>query len=95
MTEKLALLINVEDEALLNALISIAESDFMDYCNRDDVPAKADNLIVDMARVQYARLDSQGLSSQSIGGIVENFDEAFYNEAIINRLNNYRKLKAI
>lgn len=95
MINKLKLLLNTENEGLLQIILEIAEAEFKDYCNRDDIPAAAETVILNMARIQYARLDSQGLTSQDVAGVSEHFDEGFYPANIIQALNRFRKVKLL
>ena len=46
MIPKLKLLLNTDNDGLLQVLIEIAESEFKDYCNRDDIPAAAETVVV-------------------------------------------------
>lgn len=65
--QALALTPNADADQLL-ACIEQAEGLFMAECARDDVPAAAAPVIARMARVLYARVDSEGLSAQSYSG---------------------------
>ena len=95
MLETLKLLLNTSNETLLAAIIDIVEAEFMDYCNRDDIPTAANGVLINMARIQYARLDSQGLASQSISGVSEGYEGAFYPTNVLEQMNKYRKLKSL
>lgn len=95
MIPKLKLLLNTDDDELLQALIEIVESEFKDYCNRDDIPTAAETVVLNMVRVQYARLDSQGLTSQTVSGVSEHFDGSFYPANILQGLNRFRKVKLL
>lgn len=95
MIQKLKLLLNTDNDGLLQVLIDTAESEFKDYCNREDIPAAAESVIMNMVRVQYARLDSQGLTSQNVAGVSEDFDAGFYPANILQALNRYRKVKLL
>lgn len=95
MIPKLKLLLNTDNDGLLQVLIEIAESEFKDYCNRDDIPAAAETVVLNMVRVQYARLDTQGLTSQDVSGVSEHFDESFYPANILQALNRFRKVKLL
>lgn len=95
MLEKLKILLNTDDESLLEVLIDMAEAEFKDYCNREDVPEAAETTIINMVRIQYARLDSQGLTSQSMAGISESYDSSFYPANVLQQMNKYRKVKLV
>lgn len=95
MIEKLKILLKCNDEALLQILVEIAEAEFKDYCNRDDVPPEAENVVLNMARIQYARLDSQGLTSQSMSGVSESFESGFYPANVLQQMNHFRKVKLL
>lgn len=95
MLETLKILLNTDNETLLNTIIDIVEGEFKDYCNRDDIPTAANSVLINMARIQYSRLDSQGLSSQSISGVSESYEDNFYPANIIQQLNRFRKIKML
>jgi hypothetical protein len=82
---------DTKDE-LINALIEQAQSEFLYYCNREDVPATAANLIIEMVLVKYSKLGAEGLASQSFSGISDNFIDG-YPANILKALNKYRKAK--
>ena len=95
MIDTLKLLLDSDNEKLLSAIIEIVESEFRDYCNRDDIPTAAKGVLLNMARIQYSRLDSQGLTSSSIGGISESYETEFYPQNILKQLNHYRKISVL
>lgn len=95
MLEILQVLIGRTDkDALLNYLISQAQTDFKTYCNRDDVPEAADDVIIQMVLVKYNRLGAEGLNSESFSGVSNSYVDG-YPANITAALNNYRKLKLL
>lgn len=95
MIETLKVLLNTDNEILLYTLLDLVEAEFCDYCNREDVPDSAKGVLINMARIQYARLDSQGLKGTSINGISETYDDNFYPHNILQQMNKYRKLTVL
>lgn len=94
LLQKIKILVGVKVEdtskdALIGLLIEQAEDEFLQYCNRDDIPDRADNVVVDMVIIKYNLLGSEGLSSQSYSGLSENI--ANYPPQLIRALNRYRK----
>ena len=76
---------------LLSLLASGVIDDFMNYCNREDVPQKAHNLLLNMLLIRYNKLGVEGLASQSFSGISEGYLDGFSDD-MKKQLNNYRKL---
>jgi len=83
---------DVSKDTLINVLIEQAQSEFKDYCNREDIPSAAVGVINEMVVVKYNRQGTEGLSSQSFSGISDNFLDG-YPTNIIKALNRYRKAK--
>lgn len=79
-----------DKDALLNVLLQQAESDFLQYTKQTAVPVAADNIIYDMAVIRYNRYKTEGLASQSISGISENYIDGLPDN-LIKALNGFRK----
>lgn len=79
-----------EKAGLITSLCQLAMADFMDACHRDDVPDAADSLIADMAVVRYNQMGTEGISSQSAGGVSESMTED-YPARITKRFSRWRK----
>lgn len=78
----------------LTTLISQAESEFKNYCNRSTLPVGAESIINDMVIVRCNRMGTEGLQSQSFSGISDSFIDG-YPANIINQLNRFRKIKML
>lgn len=95
MLEILQVLIGRTDkDAILNYLIVQAQCDFKAYCNRTDVPAGTDDIIIQMVLVKWNRLGAEGLGSESFSGVSNNYIDG-YPANITAALNNYRKMKIL
>lgn len=92
--DKLKVRLNEEDTALLEQLLEDAETEILDYCNRDVLLARMFGLQRELAIVYYNRLGSEGESSRSEGGISVSYSTDIP-ENIKKRLNSYRRLKAV
>lgn len=82
------------DATQLQACIEQAEGLFLAECARDDVPEAAAPVIARMARTLYARMDGEGLASQSYSGQ----SEAFLSDwpADLRRaIHRFRRLRAL
>lgn len=79
---------------LLETLIDLAISDFLDYCNLEEVPERATGLICSMVLVLYNRKEAYGIASQSFSGVSETFIDG-YPANIVKQLNRYRKMRII
>ena len=92
--EKLKVRLNEEDTALLEQLLEDAESEILDYCNRDVLLPRMLGLQIELAIIYYNRLGSEGESSRSEGGVSVSYSTDIP-ENIKRRLNSYRRLKAV
>lgn len=92
--DKLKVRLNEEDTALLEQLLEDAETEILDYCNRDVLLPRMFGLQRELAIVYYNRLGSEGESSRSEGGVSVSYS-ADIPENIKKRLNSYRRLKAV
>ncbi|WP_195952267.1 phage head-tail connector protein [Clostridium saudiense] len=92
--DKLKVRLNEEDTALLEQLLEDAETEILDYCNRDVLLPRMFGLQRELAIVYYNRLGSEGESSRSEGGVSVSYSTDIP-ENIKKRLNSYRRLKAV
>ena len=91
---KIILGIDSEKDDLLKVLYAGTVEEFLDYTNRQDIPTGAESVLLNMLVVQYNRLGTQGLNSQSYSGVSEAYIDG-YPQSIIKQLNRYRKLKMV
>ena len=92
--DKLKVRLNEQDETLLEQLLEDAESEILDYCNRDTLLQRMLGLQRELAVIYYNRLGSEGESSRSEGGVSVSYNTDIP-ENIKKRLNSYRRLKAV
>lgn len=78
---------------LIDLYVEQAQDEFLQYCNRQDIPASAQNVIVDMVVVKYNLNGTEGLQSQSFSGASETYGS--YPEPLIRALNHYRKVRLL
>lgn len=93
---KLYLNIPIDDTSkdnLLLLLIEQSQNEFLAYCNRDDVPALASNVIIDMCIIKYNLMGQEGYASTSFSGVSETI--ANYPPQLIKALNRWRKVKLL
>lgn len=77
--EKAKVLIGADDdkEEIIIALYEMAHQEFLDYCNRNDVPNSAQNVIANMIMLAYNRLGAEGLSSQNYSNVSEAYIDGY------------------
>lgn len=95
--EKLKIRLEIKDttqDELLNMLLEDAESEILDFCNRDVLPVKAESLQRELAIIYYNRLGSEGESSRSEGGVSVSYSIDIP-ESIKSRLMAFRRLKLV
>ena len=93
---KLYLNIPIDDTSkdnLLLLLIEQSQDEFLAYCNRDDVPALAANVLIDMCIIKYNLMGQEGYASTSFSGVNETI--ANYPPQLIKSLNRWRKVKLL
>lgn len=93
---KLYLNIPIDDTSKDNLLLLIIEqsqNEFLAYCNRDDVPALAANVLIDMCVIKYNLMGQEGYASTSFSGVSETI--ANYPPQLIKSLNRWRKVKML
>lgn len=93
---KLYLNIPIDDTSkdnLLLLLIEQSQDEFCAYCNRDDVPTLAANVIIDMCIIKYNLMGQEGYASTSFSGVSETI--ANYPPQLIKSLNRWRKVKML
>lgn len=95
--EKLKIRLEVKDtnqDNLLNMILEDAESEILDFCNRDVLPLRAESLQRELAIIYYNRLGSEGESSRSEGGVSVSYSTDIP-ESIKSRLMAFRRLKLV
>lgn len=95
--EKLKIRIGIKDtsqDELLNMLLEDAESEILDFCNRDILLPKMEGLQRELAIIYYNRIGSEGESSRSEGGVSVSYSTDVP-ESIKNRLIAFRRLKLV
>lgn len=95
--EKIKIRLGIKDtsqDELLNMLLEDAESEILDFCNRDILLPKMEGLQRELAIIYYNRIGSEGESSRSEGGVSVSYSTDVP-EGIKNRLVAFRKLKLV
>lgn len=97
MLEKFKLRLGISDnsqDSLLEQILEDAENEILDYTNRDKLLPRMEGLQRELAIIYYNRQGNEGESSRSEGAISVSYS-AEIPENIKNRLNAYRRLKAV
>lgn len=85
MTDRLKRRLNITDNSkdeLLEDIIEGVKDYIVNYCNRDgtdDIPSTLNSTIIKMAVIDYNRLGTEGLTSESYAGASYNY-EGYPNE---------------
>ena len=88
--EKLKIRLEIKDttqDELFNMVLEDAETEILDYCNRDVLLPRMLGLQRELAIVYYNRLGSEGESSRSEGGVSVSYSTDIP-ENIKRRLNS-------
>lgn len=93
--DKLKTRLDIKDnsqDTLLAQILEDAETEILDYCNRDVLPIRAEGLQRELAITYYNRQGSEGENSRSEGGIIVSYSTEIPESTKI-RLNSFRRLK--
>lgn len=98
MIEELKLLLgdaaaNYNDE-LLGLVLKHTISELLAYTNRNTLDYELENIAVRLAVIKLNRINTEGLASQSLSGVSENYIDG-YPADILAILNRKRKMKVI
>lgn len=85
---------DITKDDLITTLLEDAEGEILDYCNRDTLPVRAEGLQRELAIIYYNRQGSEGEASRSEGGVSVSYSTEIP-ESIKNRLNSFKRLKAV
>lgn len=85
---------DTSQDDLLNMFLEDAESEILDFCNRDTLPEKAQGLQRKLAIIYYNRAGSEGETSRSEGGVSVSYSIEIP-ENIKSRLIAFRRLKLV
>lgn len=92
---KITLGISHEDASkddLLNLMIDDTKEFIMNYCNIKEIPGIAESLIRKLVIIQYNKIGSEGLQSESYSGISQSFITGLPSD-IKKELGAIRKVK--
>jgi len=94
---RLKLLLGVKDDGqneMLDLLISKSIAAVLNYTNRDELPARLEGVVLDLAMIAYNRLGTEGEQARSEGGISHSFTDGLPKE-IQMQLSGYIKAKVV
>lgn len=92
--EKLPILLPNAKVELLELLIEQSMDNFMAICCIDEVPEKAQSVIVQMVLWHYNQRGAEGLNSQSYSGMNESY-AADYPAPLKRSIHRFRGLKTL
>ena len=87
--EKIQLLTNNSNTALISLMVDKAKAEIESYINKEYVETTMENVLVDMVIVKLNRRGAEGISSQSYSGTSESF-ESEYPAYIIRQLERLK-----
>lgn len=95
--EKLKIRLNItndKQDELLTMLLEDAESEILDFTNRNVLLPKMEGLQRELAIIYYNRMNDEGISSRSEGAISVTYTNEIPS-SIKSRLIAYRRLKVV
>lgn len=94
LIEKLLELVPNAKVELLELLIDRCEEDLLNECYIDEVPKRAENVLVQMVMWHYNQLGGEGLASQSYSGQSESY-LTDYPANLKRSMHRFRGLKTL
>lgn len=85
---------NTTENELIETLIDSAKQFVKTYTGCKYIDERFDNVIIKMVLEDYNRLGSEGISSQSIAGTSESYNND-YSDQIYKQLKRFRKVKFV
>ena len=92
--EKLLILVPNANEELLELLIERCMDDLMNECCIDEVPERAQNVLVQMVMWHYNQAGAEGLASQNYSGMSESY-QTDYPANLKRSMRRFRGLKTL
>lgn len=92
MLTKLKILYPALSDELLSLLLENATDFVCDYCHLDEVDSSLNATIFKIVQEDLTKLDSQGLSSESAGGVSLSYTSD-YSPAIYASLNKHKRIR--
>ena len=89
---RLGVIDNTQDD-LLSLLLEEATEEVLDFTNREVLLPRMNSIVIDVCVEKYNRLNCEGESSRSEGGISVSYFTNGLSDNIKNRLVMYRKNK--
>lgn len=99
MLETLKVFLNItknDKDALLNQILQFCEAPVLSYIGEQVLPVSLHWVVVEMAIIRYNRLNSEGITSESVdGGSVSYVENAFnlYKSELDTYISNRNKNK--
>ena len=92
--DKLALLYPSLSDELLALLVDNAKSYVCDYCNLSEYDSSLDSTLVRMVQEDVTKVDSQGMSSESAGGVSVSYTSD-YSPMVYKTLNRHKRMRVV
>lgn len=92
MLKKLKLLYPALSDELLQLLLENAITFVCDYCHIDEVDSSLNATIFKIIQEDLSKIDSQGLSSESAGGVSVSYTSD-YSPVIYASLNKHKRVR--
>lgn len=87
-------LTDTSKDDLLSILLDDAKYYVLNFINDTEVPLLLNNVLVDIAAIQYNKLGNEGVKSYSEGGISVSYSDDIPKE-LINQMFKFRKLPKV
>lgn len=94
MLEKLKILYPAIPEELLSLLLENATTFVCDYCNIEQVDSSLNPVIFRIVQEDLNKVDSQGLSSESTGGVSVSY-QTDYSSMVYRALNKHKRIRTV
>ena len=85
-------LVDKSQDALLECILSDVEADMLAFTNRSELLPSMNSLQIKIAIIEYNKQGSEGMNSQSQGGVSQSWIDGLPQD-IISSLTSFRRLK--
>ena len=83
LLNRIKTLLNIEgNEELILEIVNITEAKILNYINVTEMPVELEFVLIELAIQRFNRIGSEGISSESIDGILNVFD-------LVNLIRNH------
>lgn len=94
MLDKLKILTNSDNTALLELILEMTKEEVIAYCNYTEYDTRLDNVVLQIATIKFNRFGTEGATSQGYNGASESYLDD-YPLPIQKLLKGFKRIKTL